>query len=161
GVPGVTQPPIAPGEDFVYEFLARDAGTFWYHPHVRGSEQLARGLYGVLIVEEEEPPPVREILWVLDDWRLDPTGQIDPRFITRGDLAHDGRWGSVITVNGRQAPRVELAPGERVRLRILNAANGRVFRPDFSGVEARVVAFDGLATQRPLSAAGIELAPGN
>lgn len=161
GVPGVTQPPVAPAEGFVYEFLARDAGTFWYHPHVRGSEQLGRGLYGVLIIEEEQPPPVREILWVLDDWRLDETGQIDPRFVTRGDLAHDGRWGSVITVNGRRAPQFDLAPGERVRLRILNAANGRVFRPDFSGVDAQVIAFDGLATEKPLSAAGIELAPGN
>lgn len=161
GVPGVTQPPIPPGESFVYEFLARDAGTFWYHPHVRGSEQLGRGLYGVLIVEEAEPPPVREILWVIDDWRLDGSGQIDPRFVTRGDLAHDGRWGSVMTVNGLQAPSFELGAGERVRLRILNSANGRVFRPDFSGLEARVVAYDGLATARPLPAEGIELAPGN
>lgn len=161
GVPGVTQPPIPPGEEFVYEFLARDPGTFWYHPHVRGSEQLGRGLYGVLIIEEAEPPPVREILWVLDDWRLDESGQIDPRFVTRGDLAHDGRWGSQITVNGVQAPEFGLGAGERVRLRILNAANGRVFRPDFSGVDTRVIAFDGLATARPLSAEGIELAPGN
>lgn len=161
GVPGVTQPPIAPGESFVYEFLARDPGTFWYHPHVRGSEQLGRGLYGVLIVEEAAPPPVREILWVLDDWRLDESGQIDPRFVTRGDLAHDGRWGRVITVNGAQAPAIELAAGERVRLRILNAANGRVFRPDFSGIDAEVIAYDGLATARRLPAEGIELAPGN
>lgn len=71
GVPGVTQPSIAPGESFVYEFLARDPGTFWYHPHVRGSEQLGRGLYGLLIIEEAELPPVREIVWVLDDWRLE------------------------------------------------------------------------------------------
>jgi len=161
GVPGVTQPAVQPGEGFVYEFLARDPGTFWFHPHVRGSEQLGRGLYGVLIIEEAEPPPVREILWVLDDWRLDESGQIDPRFVTRSDLAHDGRWGSVITVNGVQAPQIELAAGERVRLRILNAANGRVFRPDLSGLDAKVIAFDGLATKRPLPAEGVELAPGN
>lgn len=161
GVPGVTQPPIAPGESFVYEFLARDPGTFWYHPHVRGSEQLGRGLYGLLIIEEAELPPVREIVWVLDDWRLDESGQIDSRFVTRGDLAHDGRWGHVITVNGVEAPKIELGAGERVRLRILNAANGRVFRPDFSRLDAKVIAFDGLATARPLSAEGLELAPGN
>jgi FtsP/CotA-like multicopper oxidase with cupredoxin domain len=33
GVPGLTQPPIRPGEQFVYEFTPPDAGTFWYHPH--------------------------------------------------------------------------------------------------------------------------------
>ncbi|AKU91980.1 multicopper oxidase family protein [Vulgatibacter incomptus] len=161
GVPGVTQPPIPPGGSFVYEFVARDPGTFWYHPHIRGSEQLERGLYGMLIVEEAEAPPEREILWVLDDWRLDETGQIDPRFVTRGDLAHDGRWGTVITVNGDVAPDLVLGEGERVRLRILNAANGRVFRPDFGAFDARVIAFDGLATARPLPADDLVLAPGN
>lgn len=161
GVPGVTQPPIPPGGTFVYEFVARDPGTFWYHPHVRGSEQLGRGLYGVLIVEEAQPAPEREILWVLDDFRLDETGQIDPRFVTRGDLAHDGRWGNAITVNGKLVPEFAIAPGERVRLRILNAANGRVFRPDFSALDANVIAFDGLSTARPLSTDGLVLAPGN
>ena len=55
----------------VYEFTPPDAGTFWYHPHVNGSEQQGRGLYGALIVEEAEPPDVdRDLTWALDDWRL-------------------------------------------------------------------------------------------
>ena len=48
GVPPTTQPPIAPGESFVYEFDVPDAGTFWYHPHLRSFEQVDRGLSGVL-----------------------------------------------------------------------------------------------------------------
>lgn len=161
GVPGVTQPPIPPGGTFLYEFQARDAGTFWFHPHLFGSEQLERGLYGLLIIEEAEPTGERELLWVLDDWRLDDSGQIDPRFVTRGDLSHDGRWGSRITVNGQERPEFELAAGETVRLRILNAANGRVFAPDFSALDAQIIAFDGLSTARPLSTEGLVLAPGN
>ena len=75
GVPYVTQAPIPPGGQFVYEFAPPDAGTFWYHPHVRGSEQQGRGLYGALIVEEAEPPKVdRELTWVIDDWRLAEDG---------------------------------------------------------------------------------------
>ena len=35
GVPHLTQRPVGPGESFVYEFDAVDAGTFWYHPHQR------------------------------------------------------------------------------------------------------------------------------
>lgn len=81
--------------------------------------------------------------------------------MTRGDLAHDGRWGQTITVNSHIAPEFELAPGERIRLRILNAANGRVFAPDFSAFRTSVLAFDGLSTERPLSAQGLELSPGN
>ncbi len=79
GVPHLTQEPIAPGESFVYEFDCPDAGTFWYHPHVRGFEQVGRGLYGPLIVEEPEGAAAplaadRELTWVLDDWRLTEDG---------------------------------------------------------------------------------------
>jgi FtsP/CotA-like multicopper oxidase with cupredoxin domain len=84
GVPGVTQPPIEPGQSFTYEFTVKDAGTFWFHPHVRGSEQVERGLFGLLVVEDASPPPFsREIVWVLDDWLLDESGQIAAQFNTR------------------------------------------------------------------------------
>ncbi len=161
GVPGVTQPPVAPGETFNYEFIVKDAGTLWFHPHVRGSEQVERGLHGVLIVADGATTTDREEVWVLDDWRLGEDGQIDPQFITRHDLAHDGRWGQVLTVNGVTGRVLDLRPGERVRLRLLNVANGRVFRPRFGPLEARVIAFDGRPTARPLPADTLELAPGN
>ncbi len=162
GVPGVTQPPVPPGGTFVYEFAPPDPGTYWFHPHLRGSEQVERGLFGVLIVEEPELPAFsRDLLWVLDDWRLDEDGGIDPAFNTRTDLAHDGRWGDVVTVNGRVRPAVAVAAGERLRLRLVNVANGRVFAPDFGGLEPRVVAFDGLPVDRPFPASGLELSPGN
>lgn len=162
GVPGVTQPPIAPGETFVYEFAPKDAGTFWFHPHLRSSEQVERGLFGALIVEDEDPPPYsRDELWVIDDWLLTREGALYEQFNTRHDLAHDGRWGNLITVNGQRTPRLVVRPGERVRLRLLNVANGRVFAPDFSALDAEVIAVDGLYAARPLSPAGFELAPGN
>jgi FtsP/CotA-like multicopper oxidase with cupredoxin domain len=162
GAPGLTQAPVRPGETFVYEFVPKDAGTFWFHPHIRSSEQVERGLFGVLIVEEEAPPPYsKDAIWVMDDWRLGQDGEIDPRFNTPGDLMHDGRWGNVVTVNGRVNEVLEVRPGERVRLRLLNTANGRVFKPDFSDLDAKVVAVDGLYTPRPLALGGFELAPGN
>ena len=163
GVPGVTQPPVAPGETFVYEFTPKDAGTFWFHPHVRSSEQLERGLYGVLVVEDPAPRPYsRDVVWVLDDWLLAADGRIAEPFNTRHDLAHDGRWGNRITVNGRTLPAIAVEPGERIRLRLLNVANGRVFAPDFSRFEeAQAIAFDGLYAAAPSPITGIELAPGN
>src|SRR5216684_6430803 len=81
GVPGLTQPPIRPGESFTYEFTAPDAGTFWYHPHANTLQQLGRGLAGTLIVEEREPVAVdRDLLWFIEDWRLDENGRIAPGF---------------------------------------------------------------------------------
>jgi FtsP/CotA-like multicopper oxidase with cupredoxin domain len=68
GVPGVTQAPIAPGNRFVYEFMAQPSGTFWYHPHV--AHQLDRGLVGPLIIEpkQESGSYDREYTLVLEDW---------------------------------------------------------------------------------------------
>ena len=162
GVPFITQKPVQPGQEFVYEFTPKDAGTFWFHPHVRASEQVERGLYGVLVVEDLRPPPYsRDLVWVLDDFLLDKTGQIAPQFNTRHDLAMDGRWGNAITINGRADTVLEVRPGERLRLRLLNSANGRVFAPDFGELDARIIAVDGLYLREPIPARGFELAPGN
>ncbi|GGL59224.1 multicopper oxidase family protein [Planomonospora parontospora] len=68
GVPGVTQQPIKPGTEFVYEFTAPDPGTYWFHPH--SGIQLDRGLYAALIVEDPREPLGYDAEWVvvLDDW---------------------------------------------------------------------------------------------
>jgi FtsP/CotA-like multicopper oxidase with cupredoxin domain len=162
GVPYVTQPPVPPGGTFVYEFTPKDAGTFWFHPHVRSSEQVERGLYGVLVVEGARPAPYsQDLVWVLDDFRLGADGQIAPEFNTRHDLAMDGRWGNAIVVNGRANSVVKVRSGERIRVRILNSANGRVFLPDFGDLDAEVVAVDGLYLRASVPAHGFELAPGN
>jgi FtsP/CotA-like multicopper oxidase with cupredoxin domain len=162
GVPGVTQPAVEPGASFVYEFTPKDPGTFWFHPHIRSSEQVERGLFGVLIVEDTAPPPFsRDATWVLDDWLLARDGEIFPEFNTRHDLAHDGRWGNVVTVNGRTREELVVGPGERIRLRLLNVANGRVFKPDFAGLDAKIIAVDGMYAAEPLDPHGFELAPGN
>jgi FtsP/CotA-like multicopper oxidase with cupredoxin domain len=70
GVPAV-QDPVEPGETFTYEFTVEEAGSYWYHPHMRTYEQLDRGLYGLLVVHESEPPAVdKERYFALDDIRL-------------------------------------------------------------------------------------------
>ena len=151
GVPNLTQPPVEPGATFVYEFTPKDAGTFWFHPHVRSSEQVERGLYGVLVVEDEKPAPyAQDVVWVLDDWLLDEQRQIFPAFNTMHDLMHDGRWGNEITVNGRTGQRLAVRAGERIRLRLLNSANGRVFNPDFGSLDVKVIAVDGLYLRQPI-----------
>lgn len=54
GVAGVTQDAVHPGESHVYRFRLTRAGTFWYHSHQYSSVQVARGLYGVLVVEPSD-----------------------------------------------------------------------------------------------------------
>jgi FtsP/CotA-like multicopper oxidase with cupredoxin domain len=147
GVPGLTQPPIGPGEGFRYEFRVPDAGTFWYHPHVRSSEQQGRGLYGVVIVEEAQPPPVdRDVTWVIDDWRLTEAGAISESFDNPMDLSHRGRLGNVATLNGEDSSTFAVRAGERLRLRIVNTANARIFALRFEGHSPQVIALDGQPT---------------
>jgi len=165
GVPQVTQAPIPAGGRFDYEFDAADAGTFWYHPHQASFEQVARGLYGLFIVESEKPLEVdREVLWVLSDFKLQPDNQQANDF---GELSHTGgggRLGNVMTVNGKPAgagARLEVRSGERIRLRLLNAATARIFLLGFQAHEPRVIAYDGQAVEpHPLPQGLLALGPG-
>jgi len=144
GVPGLTQRPIAPGETFTYEFTPPDAGTFWYHPHVDSLQQVGRGLAGALIVEEAKPVAVdRDILWMLQDWRLTSDGQIAAGFGNMMDATMSGRVGNVITINGAPPMHLPVKAGERVRLRLANAALARMMAVRFEGHRPVVLAIDG------------------
>ena len=144
GVPGLTQKPIRPGESFVYEFTPPDAGTFWYHPHANTLQQLGRGLAGTLIVEEAEPVAVdRDLVWFIEDWRLDDQGRIAGGFGNRMEAGMSGRIGNTVTLNGHGHEPVSLKAGERVRLRLINAALARIVGLRFEGHKPVVVAHDG------------------
>ena len=145
GVAGLTQPPVPPGGSFDYSFTAPDAGTFWYHPHFRSWEQMARGLYGALIVEEPAPPAVdRDLVLMFDDWRIDEAGQVDEASLgSMMDASHAGRLGNWLTVNGRSRPEIAVAKGERLRLRLVNAANSRILSLAFEDHLVQVIAIDG------------------
>ena len=162
GVAGLTQDAVPPGGTFDYVFTPPDAGTFWYHPHNRSWEQMARGLYGALIVEEAAPPRVdHDVALIFDDWRLGRDGQIDEASLGHMmDWSHAGRLGNWLTVNGRSQPKIAVAKGERLRLRLVNCANARVMSLSFDGHDPRIVALDGqpVAPYAPRNGV-IDLAP--
>ncbi|GAA4382762.1 multicopper oxidase family protein [Agromyces bauzanensis] len=88
GVPGVTQTSVAAGDELTYRFIAPDAGTYWFHPHV--GTQLDRGLYGALIIEDPNEPLAYDEEWVVifDDW-LDGVTATPPEVLEelRGGMA--------------------------------------------------------------------------
>jgi FtsP/CotA-like multicopper oxidase with cupredoxin domain len=144
GVPGLTQPPIKPGEQFTYEFTPPDAGTFWYHPHADSLQQIGRGLSGVLIVEEAAAPLVdRDILWMLTDWRLTSDAQVASGFGNGMEAAMSGRVGNTVTINGSISDEVRVRAGERIRLRLVNGSLARIMALRFEGHRPVVVAIDG------------------
>ncbi len=144
GVAGLTQAPILPGESFKYQFTPPDAGTYWYHSHVNAYEQVGRGLYGPLIIEELNPPVVdRDLVWMIDDWRLLDDASIRDDFGAGHDRSHAGRIGNVPTVNARFRDILKVRTGERIRLRLINASNARNFALSFGDLTPSVIAIDG------------------
>ncbi|HUS95929.1 MAG TPA: multicopper oxidase family protein [Hyphomicrobiaceae bacterium] len=153
GVAGLTQPAVKPGETFAYRFTPPDAGTYWYHPHNRTWEQMARGLYGALVVEEPTPPAAdQDLVLVFDDWRLGRDGKIDEAsFGAMHDIAHAGRLGNILTLNGQFEKDLEVQAGQRLRLRLINSANARVMGIVFDGHAPIVIALDGQPLEVPFA----------
>jgi FtsP/CotA-like multicopper oxidase with cupredoxin domain len=145
---------LAPGAVATLRATPPDAGTFWYAAEDRADPR-ARALAGALIVEEPEehaPEVDHDLALVLDVWPFAADGALAaPPFAA--DRA-------MTVVNGAVGLVEPAHPGERLRLRLINAADDHVFRPRLPGWRGWVVALDGqpLADVEPVE--GLALAPG-
>jgi plastocyanin len=132
GPVGLSQAAVEPGQDFVYEFMATNAGSRWYHSHADTKYQVALGLYGSLIVEPRVPARRydREYSYMLNEWDLElspkvaigqaPLGPRD-QMLRGGELGTD-----LFLINGRaheSIPPIRIADGERILIRLTNAGN--------------------------------------
>ena len=135
GVAGVTQDAVRPGGSYVYEFVANDAGTFWYHSHQDTSAQLPRGLLGAIVVEPRAGGVANQ-----RDYSL---------------TIHTLAGSDSIAVNGTANLHLDAVPGEMVRLRLINGATlGGGFDPTpqtpvLVGASYSVVALDGHDLNQP------------
>ncbi len=120
GVAGLTQPHIAPGKTFVYEFTARRPGTFMYHPHADEMVQMAMGMMGLWITHPKAKHPLiadvqRDYAWLLAAYAVEP-GSMTPRVNEMTDF-------NIWTFNSRVFPAIDplvARRGDRVRLRVGN-----------------------------------------
>jgi FtsP/CotA-like multicopper oxidase with cupredoxin domain len=126
GVAGVTQDAVPPGDSFTYRFVADQAGTYWYHSHQLSHEQVRGGLFGAVVVDPAQPA------------RSPSTEPVAADVLA---LVHV--YGAHRTLNGAAGDTpVEVAAGERVRVRVVNTDNGPM-TTWVSGAGFRVVAVDG------------------
>jgi FtsP/CotA-like multicopper oxidase with cupredoxin domain len=160
GVPFLTQPPIAPGKSFRYTLTSLDAGTYWYHPHCNTLEQMARGLTGMLVVEDEEDAGFDQDLPLnIRDFRLGDDGQFIELMKAR-NAARGGTLGTVATVNWEVSPIYDLPAGSLVRLRLAVTDVTRVGTYDLEGGAAQLIALDANPLAQPVASKGIVIAPG-
>jgi CopA family copper-resistance protein len=188
GVPGVSYPGIAPGDEFTYRFPVKQAGTYWYHSHSGLQEQI--GHYGPIIIDPAGTDPVdydREHVVMLSDWTFENPHRVFSKLKKMSDNYNfqqrtlreffadvdkhgfDAAWedrlmwgdmrmsptdlsdvtGSTYTylVNGHSPAENWTAlfqPGERVRLRFINASAMSIFNVRIPGLPMTVVSADGL-----------------
>ena len=114
-----------------------------------------------MVVDEKEGAPevdADEVL-LIDDWRLTQGAQIAGGLGNMHDWSHAGRIGNWITVNG-EAPWVHSTSHlSRLRLRLVNTANARIFNLAAVGLEGWVVALDGMPLSKPAPLGNLTLAP--
>ncbi|ARU03753.1 copper oxidase [Comamonas serinivorans] len=120
GVGGLTQPHIAPGKTFVYEFEARRPGTFMYHPHADEMVQMAMGMMGLWITHPRGAHPLiaevqRDYALLLAAYDVEP-GSKTPRVAEMTDF-------NIWTFNSRVFPAISplvARQNDRVRIRVGN-----------------------------------------
>ncbi|MEP2639767.1 MULTISPECIES: multicopper oxidase family protein [Roseobacteraceae] len=150
GVPYLTQFPFGPGQSFEYKFTPQDAGTYWYHPHCLTMDQMAMGLTGVLVVEEETDPGFDgEVILNLRDFRLRPTGEWLDLWTPRG-AARAGTFGTAITANWETNPVYDGPTGGLMRLRLAATDTTRIYKPYVVGAGGVIIAADGHPLREPL-----------
>ncbi|MEX1023626.1 MAG: copper oxidase [Planctomycetota bacterium] len=141
GVSGLTQPPIPPGETWVYDFRLIQHGTHMFHSHEDTMTQDGLGLTGMFVIHPREsldPPVDRDFVLLLHEWRID-AGARRPNPNVMSDF-------NVLTMNGKVFPALDplvCRTGQRVRMRIGNLSAMDHHPIHVHGVEFEVTAIDG------------------
>ena len=166
GVPGVTQSPVRPGDEYTYRLRFPDAGLFWYHPHLREDVTQELGLYGGILVEPSAKPgqpggwPAadREVVLFLDDIFL-VGNDVAPFY--REIVTHtlSGRFGTTFLTNGVTAWGLEVRQGERVRFYLANSANTRTFAVSLEEHPWKLIGSDGGRAAREVLTSSVVLGP--
>ena len=160
--------PVAPGgqQDYVFTVQPGAAGTYWYHPHPhhRTGQQVAKGLYGAIIVRAaDDPLPLAEKLLILSDNRFRPDGSFDlrdPHSSHGRSDAENGREGDVLFVSGAIRPTLTIRSGEVQRWRVINASAARIYRLKLQGHTFLHIGNDGGLFERPVETGEIVLGVG-
>ncbi|PYE53875.1 multicopper oxidase family protein [Deinococcus yavapaiensis] len=153
GVPHISGAYILPGKTMTYQFVAKEAGTHWYHCHVQTSLHQSMGMYGSLIVEDKDAPTWdREFVAILGEWD------------TKRDLAKPTEKPNFnyYLVNGKvgnEAPDMKIEKGQVARIRLINAGF-QSHALHLHGTHFVVTHKDGYQLLAPYGADTLDIAPG-
>lgn len=131
GVGGISQSLVPHGGNFVYRFVADQAGTFIYHTH-DNEAMLDSGLYGAIIVEPTTPRPiernlVHDFLEVISSWQIQSAAE------------------NHFTLNGKEYPAtraLDVRSRQRFRIRWINISGEEFHTMHTHGHYQQIVARD-------------------
>ncbi len=182
GVEEEGTPPVAPHGRRRYQFVARPAGSRWYHSHTAAMMDMHRGAYtgqfGFFMIDGANDPGGydQEVFLALREWQyflstVDPDEMAgDPRDPmpekpATPDLRPNGLEVSapLYSINDKMLGAGEplrVQPGQRVLMHLLNASAAQIHRLALPGHRFQVIALDGNPVPRPQAVDVIEIAPG-
>jgi manganese oxidase len=141
GVPELSQEPIPPGGEHVYEFDVPDTpGTYFYHTHLNADRQQPLGLYGALIIDGPagSADVASEHVITLGEWTVIGSE-------TYPAMQLEDMLPNYFTFNGKSYPSTETVQakvGDRILFRLIGS--GQFIHPiHIHGGPFEIVATDG------------------
>ena len=170
GVPGVTQPPLPPGQSYDYDFPVALPGTNWMHSHQALQEQLLMAAPLIVRDPDDAARDQQEVVILLHDFTFRPPeeilaglskgmshgmdhdmpgtdmsgmdmSQMDMGGMDLNDVSYDAFLANDRTLDDPEIVRVER--GQRMRLRIINAASATNFMIDLGALSGSLTDVDG------------------
>jgi len=182
GVAEEGSPPVPPHLRRRFEFVAKPAGSRWYHSHTAAMMDLHRGVYtgqfGFFMIDGADDPGHydQEVFLALREWEyfLSPMDQDAmapdpddpmPEKPRKPDLRTNGLEVSapLYSINDKMlgaGDPLRVQPGQRVLMHLLNASAAEIHRLALPGHKFQVIALDGNPVPTPQAVDVIEIAPG-
>lgn len=166
GVPGLTQCPINSRStsskyhmtsnvtSMMYEFKVTRTGTYWYHGHFH--EQYPDGLYGPLIVEDDQVTRDaydakdvhydKEVTLMIADWYEVPASSLLSYYLSPASGGDEPSPDAVV-VNNKFTNTTEIRVGrkEKIRIRLISAATFSMHTFSVDGMPLQVIELDATA----------------
>ena len=175
-------PPVPAHGRRRYQFVAKPAGSRWYHSHTAAMMDLHRGAYtgqfGFFMIDGANDPGHydQEVFLALREWEYflstmdqdemapDPNDPM-PEKPAKPDLRPDGLEVSapLYSINDKilgAGEPLRVQPGQRVLMHLLNASAAQIHRVALPGHKFQVIALDGNPVPTPQPVDVIVIAPG-
>jgi FtsP/CotA-like multicopper oxidase with cupredoxin domain len=175
-------PPVPPHGRRRYQFVAKPAGSRWYHSHTAAMLDLHRGTYtgqfGFFMIDSANDPGLydQEVFLSLREWEpylttmeqdgeaADPNDPMPEKPATADTRPNGLEVGAPLySINDKMlgaGDPLRVQSGQRILMHLLNASASQIHRIGLFGHHFQVIALDGNPVPTPQRVDVIEIAPG-